>query len=158
MKYQKHEGREMLWSRKAPLLHILVRWALSTNLQKAPSMKYFWECLKLFFACYWKNALRYIKPNLIVCWGVKQTVLGAALRCPYLSLRGHKYCFWEYKECLLLVKSIFLTLSCRAMPSYSQVLPNPPLKEVFLVLLASSKQGLGLGELEVNEECGEFRF
>lgn len=52
----------------------------------------------------------------------------------------------------------FSSPSCRAMPSYSQVLPNPPLKEVFLVLLASSKQGLGLGELEVNEECGDFRF
>lgn len=44
------------------------------------------------------------------------------------------------------------------MPSYSQVLPNPPLKEVILVLLASGKQGLGLGEMEVSKEYGDFRL
>lgn len=44
------------------------------------------------------------------------------------------------------------------MPSYSHVFPNPPLKEIILVLLVSSKQGLGLGETEINKECGDFRL
>lgn len=99
MKYQKHDRRELLlWSRKALLLHILFRWALSTNLQTAPSIKYlcvvsFLRVLEIIFCMLLNKMPSVIKLYLIVCWEVNQIVLGVALWCPYLYLWDHKYRF-----------------------------------------------------------------